>query len=195
VSQLVFPSAGCWQVTGSIDRKRVAIDFIVRVTEAVAARDVCASGPSVLKPDPLFPGSLSAQAGPLAFRGGSTSLQNDAVIDVFTRGAPTKVLIVPLRPLTTEVWLQGWRCSDHRALYFHYGEGGPGPHNTTEQLERFGTANPRFGPTTRGVTGDGASGFTGYILFTSPGLWEVDVLDATGRLGYVDFLVTERTGG
>jgi hypothetical protein len=172
LTNVVFPRIGCWQLTGTIDGTRLTLDLVVRVTNAVASGDRCPSVPSVLEPDPLFAGTLSAQAGPLEFRGGAASAQADAVIDLFFRGAPMKVLIVPLRGLTSEVWLRGWRCSDHRALYFHYGGGGPGAHNTTEELERLGTATPRFGPMTSGVVGDGVFGFAGYILFTSPGLWK-----------------------
>ena len=191
ITQLDVPTTGCWEITGTIIGTRLSRTFVVRITEAIAPGERCSSGPSVLKADPLFPATLSAQAGPLEFRGANSG-KPDAIVDEFARGAPTKILVLPLRPLANEVWVRGFRCGDHRPLYFSYGQAGPGPSNTTEELERAGALQPRFGPTTRGAVGDGALGYPGYMLFTSPGLWQVQVMDAGGVLGSVDFLVQER---
>ncbi len=105
----------------------------------------------------------------------------------FALGRPTKVGLVlanmasPVGPFT----MSGERCSDHHPLYFAYRDGDLPPATTAQpqpvsvaQLESWGRTVETLPAS---VSGQG--GYTGYMLFTSPGAWLVQLASGTQVLG------------
>jgi hypothetical protein len=105
----------------------------------------------------------------------------------FAPGRPTKVVLQlghtasPVGPFT----MSGDRCSDHHPLYFAYRNGDLPPATTAQaqpvsaaQLESWGRTVETLPAS---VSGQG--GYTGYMLFTSPGVWLVQLSSGTQVVG------------
>jgi hypothetical protein len=80
--------------------------------------------------------------------------------------------------------LSGERCSDHHPLYFAYRDGdvpastGPAQPVSAAHLESWGRTVETLPAS---LSGQGA--YTGYMLFTSPGAWLVQLASGTQVVG------------
>jgi hypothetical protein len=77
--------------------------------------------------------------------------------------------------------LQGWRCPDGKPLRFWYREGLPFTEVPVSRkaLETTGDLVAPLEPHNRSID------YTGYMLFTSTGTWDVAVLSGARAIGHV----------
>lgn len=136
-----------------------------------------------------------ARAGPIwliAGRRGERTALVELLPDYPRRIYPTKVLIFVKEPLSTPVEMTGFRCSDRRALRFWYGDEGklltPRGGASEELMSELGdtVATLRAGqpPTTFP-----ALGYPGFILFSAPGKWSINVRQGESLVGAATILV------
>ncbi len=129
-------------------------------------------------------------AGPLWFFPAVGKRQTTGQIR-FVPGVPTKIPIEPKTLLQSSVSLRGWRCSDGKPLRFWYKAGLPfAPIPNAAALEKSGDVLATLEPS---GSRDGVPvGYTGYLLFTSSGKWNVSVSQQGHPDADVVFDVTTR---
>ncbi len=135
-------------------------------------------------PSPIDPRFHVAVAGPLVFYGGLDTTH--AIVGDFAPGIPAKVGISALHPITTPLTLEGWDCASGKRLRFWYHPGSPfdSVPVTAAQLAAAGDLTAVLPPDDRGF-------YPGYILFTHPGNWKVEVRQGDQMLGSVVFDVLD----
>ncbi|MDQ6709219.1 MAG: hypothetical protein M3Z11_01540 [Candidatus Dormibacteraeota bacterium] len=121
------------------------------------------------------------RVGPLFFSGFDPATRQ-AVIPDFDPKYPTKMVIQPTAPLKEPLKLQGWRCGNGERLRFEYGASWNVP---VAKLEPAGAAD------------NGTPvGYTGYMLFTAAGTWEIAVSGSQNQVvGSAVFLVQQKASG
>ena len=98
----------------------------------------------------------------------------------YAAGYPTKVILHAVRDQTQTIVLRGSRCGDGRPLRFWYDDGilpGPLPPLTEQQMQGVGDLATSLVPTAANID------HLGYMLFSSPGRWEVTVTQNSTDLG------------
>lgn len=167
--------AGSGSETGGSETRRVAPTGAAGPTET--ARPVCGP-PSLLSAEESVESEPAARVGELLFFAfGSGPRAQTAYIP----GYPTKVLLHLTEGLESPLSLQGWRCPNGRPLRFWYREGLPFTDVPVSRraLETTGDLIAPLEPYTRSVD------YTGYMLFTSRGTWDVAVLSHGRAIGHV----------
>ncbi len=99
---------------------------------------------------------------------------------IYAAGYPTKVILHAVRDQTQTIVLRGSRCGDGRPLRFWYDDGilpGPLPPLTEQQMQGVGDLATSLVPTAANID------HLGYMLFSSPGRWEVTVTQNSTDLG------------
>lgn len=142
-----------------------------------SARPLCGP-PSPLRPESSIESEPAARVGQLLFLAlGSGPRAETAYIP----GYPTKELLHLTEGLESPLALQGWRCSDGRPLRFWYREGLPFAEVPVSRkaLETTGDLIAPLEPHDRSID------YTGYMLFTSTGTWDVAVLSGDRVIGHV----------
>jgi hypothetical protein len=153
---------------------RGVVPTVSSVTET--ARPTCGR-PSLLKREESIESEPAARVGPLLFVLGGGPRAETA----YLRGYPTKELLHLTEGVESPLSLQGWRCPDEKPLRFWYREGPPFaevpvPRNA---LETTGDLIARLEPHDRSID------YTGYMLFTSTGIWDIAVLSEGRVTGHV----------
>ena len=141
---------------------------------------VACGTPSPRVADPTGVTSPGNRLGPLLIVTGFGVSGSPAPVPI---GAPTKVLIHPVEPFDQPITLTGARCADDQPLRFWYGsahQGTPftlGPQSTPVSetvLAQTGDLSAEIAPAPPGCSGCGAGlDATGYMLFTTTGIWRV----------------------
>lgn len=99
----------------------------------------------------------------------------------FTRGYPTKAIVIAQRPLTAPIVLRGWNCATGQTLRFWYRETLPLLRLPAPplKLRRTGTLSASFGPwPAQAMRG-------GYVMFWRSGLWKVTASENGRNTGAV----------
>jgi len=149
--------------------------------------------PSPKVADPTGVTSPGYRLGPLMLAGFAVqAARSTSPVPV---GGPTKVLIHPVESFDQPIKLTGARCSDGQPLRFWYGpvhQGTPfslGPRSTPVPetvLAQTGELSAEVQPG-RGTATNAAGTFdyTGYMLFTTTGMWTVRAQSAGRQIGEV----------
>ena len=162
------------------------------VTLSACARPFTAAPPPMLTPSPLLcavsspvdPQLHVPAAGPLLFYA-HAGPETHAIVGDFQAGLPTKVAISARQPLTTPVTLEGWDCTSGQRLRFWYGH----PDNPFPSLPVSAAQLVPTGDLVATLQPSGRTGYPGYMLFTHPGRWKVDVFQGQQRSGELVFRV------
>lgn len=99
----------------------------------------------------------------------------------FSPGYPTKVLILGRGPSATPATVEGWRCATGQRLRFWYAGGFPDPPRSAAEFANLGDPAPL-------LASNGT--YTGYMLFTTSGMWKIVVSGASKVRGSAIFQIT-----
>ncbi|MGI8609241.1 MAG: hypothetical protein ACR2MY_08465 [Candidatus Dormibacteria bacterium] len=136
--------------------------------------------------EPGFGGGYGmARAGPIWFSAFGQVRAGKAVLDDYSPGEPTKVLIHPNPGPHPEVQIRGTECASGRALHFCYQQGScgfTGQPVSESDLEARGDAVVK-------IAKDQPGDYTGYMLFPRRGNYLIRVQQADLLLGSVIFRV------
>ena len=141
--------------------------------------------------DPVFTG---APLGPLLLRNFPPDA-TQAVITEYKPLAPTKVVTIAVRPFERPLTLTGYRCSDRHLLRFAWTYPFPPPFGQTPSpsvFESAGELAPVIQPmTTLPASGVFSPAAPAYFLFTSSGMWLIELHDGHMLVGRAAVAVGE----
>ena len=166
-----------------------------RVPAATPTSLDCGS-PTALAPHPRASSLTGAPLGPVLIRGYYAQAATTAVVQGFTLGYPTKMLVLIARDMDVDVTLTGARCSDGQPLRFWMGPGRsdtPFPQADLPVSEARMATTGQLDPTLQALrlpTTAGVIDYGGYMLFPSAGTYRIEGFANGGKIGDVTLLVT-----
>ena len=141
----------------------------------IGARPICGASTPLRASIEGLPG---ARVGPLLFFALGKGPRAETA---YVPGYPTKVRLRLTEELGSSLALQGWRCADEKPLRFWYREDLPfvDVPVSRKALETTGDLVASLEPHDRPID------YTGYMLFTSTGKWDIAVLSRGRAIGHV----------